>query len=120
MTEQWAPLQLFTSDAGIEWMQLLYNFKFKKADRKLMLKPFAEVANVLEREYSLLLTENTYEVVKAELFFWVDVIHDKRILEMEPVWIITIREYVDGNKDKYGEYQEIYSAVTAKSIVKDR
>lgn len=120
MTEQWIPLQLFISDAGIEWMQLLYNFEFTKTDRKISLKPFDEVANALEREYALLLTENTYDVLKAELFFWVDVIHDKKILEMEPVWIITVREYVDGNKDDYSEYQEIYSAVTAKNVVKDQ
>ena len=111
-----APLQIIKSKDVIEKMQLLYGYKFIKGKEKILLKTFDEIANSLEKEYSMIISDNQYEAVKAELALWVNDIHDKEELDMEPVWIITIHEYQKDNKVDFREYQEIYSAITAHNV----
>ena len=57
-----------------------------------------------------------YEAVAAQLAFWVKDVHDQEELDMEPVWVVTIRECKEDRSSDYIEYEEIYSAITAKNI----
>lgn len=111
-----APLQIIKSEDIIEKMQLLYGYEFIKGKEKMQLKTFDEIADSLEKEYSMVISDNQHEAVKAELAFLVNDVHDKEELDMEPVWIITIHEYQKDNKADFREYQEIYSAITARNV----
>lgn len=111
-----APLQIMKSEDIIEKLQLLYGYEFVKGKDKIQLKTFDEIADSLEKEYSMVISDNQHEAIKAELAFLVKDIHDKEKLDMEPVWIITIHEFQKNNKANYREYQEIYSAITACNV----
>ena len=114
--DTWAPLQVLFVNDGIEKMQVLYCFQFKKSDEKQQLKSFEEIADSLENEYELLLTDNKHTVTEAELYFWVDSNQIESEFEMKPVWVLTVREFSEGNEDDYIEYQELVDARTAENI----
>lgn len=118
ITDAWAPIQILETSRGIEKIQILYNLKFEKIKHKIQLQPFSKIAEALEQEYSMILTSNKYDIMKAEMCFWTDIVQDEKEFVMEPVWVFTIHEYKPGEEDNYTEYQEVYSAVTAKSVVK--
>lgn len=116
LSEEAAPLQITEISDSIEKLQLFYGYEFTKDQELLKLQPFDKVADSIEEEYSMLLTNSKYEAVAAQLAFWVKDVHDQEELDMEPVWVVTIREYKDGKCSDYTEYEEIYSAVTAQNI----
>lgn len=116
LSEKAAPLQIIEVSDKIEKLQLLYSYKFIEGEEILKLQTFDKVADSMEEEYSMLLTDNKYEAVRAKLAFWVKDVHDQEVLDMEPVWVVTIQEYKEGNNSGYVEYEEIYSAVTAHNI----
>ncbi|WP_251390079.1 hypothetical protein [Mediterraneibacter agrestimuris] len=116
LSEEAAPLQITEISDSIEKLQLLYGYEFTKSKELLKLQPFDKVADSIEKEYSMLLTDNKYEAVAAQLAFWVKDVHDQEELDMEPVWVVTIRECKEDRSSDYIEYEEIYSAITAKNI----
>lgn len=120
LSDLWAPLQIFGTPDKIEKIRILYGYKFLVGETPIQLKKFDEIANSIEKEYSMLLTDNEHAAVKAELAFWVDDIYDKDELEMEPVWVITMQEYVAGDRNNFTEYQEVYSAITTQNVERKR
>ncbi len=116
LSEEAAPLQITEISDSIEKLQLLYGYEFTKSKELLKLQPFDKVADSIEKEYSMLLTDNKYEAVAAQLAFWVKDVHDQEELDMEPVWVVIIRERKEDRSSDYIEYEGIYSAITAKNI----
>ncbi len=113
--DTWAPIQILYTRNGIEKLQVLYAFQFRMETKKINLKSFESIATAVEKEYSMILTDNRYVAKRAELYYWVDVNQDEHELKMIPVWVVTIREY-DKAKENYVEIQKIVNAETAEII----
>ncbi len=116
MNDKWMPFQFLNTQEGLEMAKVMYCFQFEQGKEKIKLLSFDEIAKSLELEYEMILTDNKYDVVRAELYFWVDVNQEDAEYKMEPVWIFTIREYRDGEEEDYNEYQELIHAETGKSV----
>lgn len=116
MNDEWMPFQVLNSLEGIERARVFYCFQFEQKKERIKLLDFEEIVNSLVQEYAMILTDNKHDVVGAELFFWVDVNQEKSEYKMEPVWVFTIHEYCEGEKENYSEYQEIIHAETGKCV----
>ncbi len=114
--DTWSPVQALYTPSGIEKIQVLYYFNFSLTEEKISLKPFDEIADALEKEYSMLITDYKHAAIKAELSFWVNVNQTNNTWEMLPVWIITIREFPPDTPDHFTEYEKIINAETAEVL----
>ena len=116
MNDERMPVQILNTSKGVEKLNASYYFEFEQKKEKIKLLSFDKIAEALENEYSMILTDNKYNVIGAELYFWVDVNQEESEYKMEPVWIFTIREY-HGGKEKNGMVlQEIIHAETGKRV----
>lgn len=89
-----APIIAYYTKSG--WRELIIDgsmlYKFETTDAKIQLKDFDKVIKTVGDYYNAMITENTYEVYRAELFNFVS----KNGL-MTPVWVFKIYEkYPDG------------------------
>lgn len=116
MNDEWMPFQFLNTQEGMEMAKVIYCFRFEQKKEKIKLLSFDEIAKSLEQEYEMILTDNKYDVVGAELYFWVDVNQEDAEYKMEPVWVFTIHEYREGEEENYNEYQELIHAETGKSV----
>lgn len=116
LSEEEAPLQIIEINDKIEKIQLLYGYNFVKGNDIIKFQTFDKIADSIEKEYSLMISDNKYEAIRAELAFLVKDVHDQSDLDMEPVWVVTIREHGEDKETDCLEYQEVYSAVTARNI----
>lgn len=116
ISDVWMPIQVLYTKDRIEKLQILYHFDFEKGAEKFKLKPFEEITEALKEKYSKVLTDNKYDVTKAELFFWVDVNQEDIKFQMKPVWNFTLREYKKGVEKDYVDCLEIVDAETAKVL----
>jgi hypothetical protein len=116
MNDTWAPIQVLYTKDGIEEVQVLYSFEFIQSNKKIMLKSFDTIADVMIKNYSMLLTDNKHLVTKAELFFMVDTNQMDVLFSIVPVWVLTVHEYAEGKKARYKEYNELINAETAKIL----
>lgn len=116
LSDSWAPIQVLNTDNGMEKIQVLYYYNFKRGNKQVKLLPFDQVAKALDKEYSMLLGSNKRDVTKAELAFWIDVNQMQHTFQMKPVWVFTLHEYKEGKEDVYREYQEMINAETAESV----
>lgn len=114
--DEWAPMQILYSEDGIEKLQILYYFNFKKTTKKVSLRTFDEVADALVQKYSMILTDNKHIVTKAELYFWVNVNQEDTIFEMIPVWVFSMEEYSEKPEKDCLQYQELVNASTAEML----
>lgn len=86
-----APVQALYTHNGIVYMDIYDLFTFQQSDEPLALKSFDEVADTIAYKFNMILTEDKYEVKRAELFFR-PVEGDQESFEMIPAWEVTIRE----------------------------
>lgn len=87
-----APVQVLYTNNGIEEMNIYELFTFEQSKKLLKLKGFDEIADAIAYKYNMLLTDDKYEVVSAELFWRPVEIENKREYDMIPAWEIKIYE----------------------------
>jgi len=106
-----APIQVLYSSQGIQLLDVDRVFNFEQNDTKIELLDFDKIAETIAFKYNMLLTETTYTVESARLF-WRPIPETDSDYDMVPAWDITI---VD---DKEGGISKMYvDAVTAKEIL---
>lgn len=115
MDDEWMPVQILNTLGGLEKMEVLYCFQFEQGEERIQLLSFDQIAEGLRSEYDMILADNRYDVVGAELFFWVNVNQEELEYKMEPVWVFTVHEYCKED-ESYNEYQEMIHAQTGKSV----
>lgn len=86
-----APVQVLYTKDGIVRLDIYEIFTFEQSDEVLDLRSFEEIADFIADKYNMILSDNKYEVFKAELF-WKPVESEDQIYEMIPVWEISIME----------------------------
>ena len=63
-----APVQAIYSARGLEELSIDYIYDFKNEQNTVALKPFEEIASVVEAKYENLLNDSKYEITRAKLY----------------------------------------------------
>ncbi len=96
---------------GIQFLQLEKVFTFTEQEGNYDLKPFEEIAEVIETKYGMLLDGSTYSVNQATLYYMENKVNDEQY-EVIPVWIFNTEDNETGKT-----LQDIVNAETGKEIV---
>ena len=91
-----APVQAIYSARGLEELNIDYIYDFKNEQDMVTLKPFEEIASVVEEKYENLLNDSKYEITRAKLYERVYTGENQKYAE-EPIWYFEIVEN-DNNK----------------------
>lgn len=91
-----APVRAIYSARGLEKLNIDYIYDFKNEQDMVTLKPFEEIASVVEEKYENLLNDSKYEITRAKLYERVYTGEDQKYAE-EPIWYFEIVEN-DNNK----------------------
>lgn len=108
------PIQGVVSREGIEWLNIEKVFAVTGEQDGVLLADMDAVAGAAADKYNQILGESTYEMTKAELYYYVDLSSGTGTYDVKPVWIITGRES-SGQTEK--NIQMIIDAQTAKEII---
>ena len=92
-------------------LQLEKVFAFTEQESNYDLKPFEEIAEVIETKYGMLLDGSTYSVNQATLYYMKNKMNDEQY-EVIPVWIFNTEDKETGKT-----LQDIVNAETGKEIV---
>lgn len=106
-----APVQVLYNKDGIQFLQLEKVFAFTEQESNYDLKPFEEIAEVIETKYGMLLDGSTYSVNQATLYYMENKVNDEQY-EVIPVWIFNTEDKETGKT-----LQDIVNAETGKEIV---
>lgn len=106
-----APIQVLYNKDGIQFLQLEKVFAFTEQESNYDLKPFEEIAEVIETKYGMLLDGSTYSVNQATLYYMENKMNDEQY-EVIPVWIFNTEDNETGKT-----LQDIVNAETGKEIV---
>ena len=106
-----APVQVLYNKDGIQFLQLEKVFNFTEQENNYDLKPFEEIAQVIETKYGMLLDGSTYTVNQAMLYYMENKISEEQY-EVVPVWIFNT---VDSETGK--TLQDIVNAQTGEEII---
>lgn len=106
-----APVQVLYNKDGIQFLQLEKVFTFTEQENNYDLKPFEEIAQVIETKYGMLLDGSTYTVNQAMLYYMENKISEEKY-EVVPVWIFNT---VDSETGK--TLQDIVNAQTGEEII---
>lgn len=106
-----APVQVLYNKDGIQFLQLEKVFAFTEQESNYDLKPFEEIAEVIETKYGMLLGGSTYSVNQATLYYMENKVNDEQY-EVIPVWIFNTEDKETGKT-----LQDIVNAETGKEIV---
>ena len=106
-----APIQVLYNKDGIQFLQLEKVFAFTEQESNYDLKPFEEIAEVIETKYGMLLDGSTYSVNQATLYYMENKMNDEQY-EVIPVWIFNTEDKETGKT-----LQDIVNAETGKEIV---
>ena len=90
LTEENATVQGLVSANGIEMFDISCVFTFTPTGEILTLLPFKDIVDVVTQKYGMILTDNTYTVESAELFW--RVLKNSGGFSITPSWEIIIRE----------------------------
>ena len=86
-----APVQAIYSARGLEVLSINYIYDFKNEQNTVTLKPFDEIASVVEEKYDNILNDVNYEVTRAKLYERVYTGEDQKYAE-EPIWYFEVME----------------------------
>lgn len=86
-----APVQAIYSARGLESLTIDYIYNFKNEQNTVALKPFDEIASVVEEKYDNILNDVNYEVTRAKLYEHVYTGEDQKYAE-EPIWYFEVME----------------------------
>lgn len=106
-----APIQVLYNKDGIQFLQVEKMFRFEEQEGNYELKPFEEIAGVLENKYGMLLNDSTYSVNRATLYYMANKTGEGQY-EVIPVWIFNT---VDNGSGK--TLQDIVNAQTGEEIL---
>ena len=106
-----APIQVLYNKDGIQFLQLEKVFAFTEQESNYDLKPFEEIAEVIETKYGMLLDGSTYSVNQTTLYYMENKMNDEQY-EVIPVWIFNTEDKETGKT-----LQDIVNAETGREIV---
>ena len=106
-----APIQAVVSGEGLEWLNIEKVFAVSEEQGNASLADMEAVMQTAADKYNQLLGGSTYEITKAELYYYVDLFSGKGTYDVKPVWILT------GNEKGGKDFQIIVDAQTAEEIV---
>ena len=86
-----APVQAIYSARGLEELSINYIYDFKNEQNTVALKPFEEIASVVEAKYENLLNDSKYEITRAKLYERVYTGENQKYAE-EPIWYFEVVE----------------------------
>lgn len=107
------PLQAVISREGIEYLSVERIFQYKQEKESVELLPFEKIAEVLEKQFTRIMGEETYKVKRAELKA-MENLAGKKEYEMVPVWIIDMEINDSGD---IRNFQKFFDAATAKEYI---
>lgn len=106
-----APIQAVVSGEGLEWLNIEKVFAVSEEKGGVSLADLKAVIQTAADKYNQVLGSSAYEIVKAELYYYVDLSSGKGTYDVKPVWILT------GNEKGGPNLQIIIDAQTAEEIV---
>lgn len=106
-----APIQAVVSGEGLEWLNIEKVFAVSDEQGNVSLADLEAVIQTAADKYNQLLGGSTYEITKAELYYYVDLSSGKGTYDVKPVWILT------GNEKGSKNFQIIVDAQSAEEIV---
>lgn len=106
-----APIQAVVSGEGIEWMKIEKVFALSDEQDGVSLADMDVVVKTAADKYNQVSGDASYEVTKAELYYYVDLSSGMGIYDVKPVWILT------GNEKGGKTIQMIIDAQTAEEIL---
>ena len=86
-----APVQAIYSARGLEELNIDYIYDFKNEQDMVTLKPFEEIASVVEEKYENILNDAKYEITRAKLYERVYTDENQKYAE-EPVWYFEVND----------------------------
>ena len=106
-----APIQVLYNKDGIQFLQLEKVFSFTKQESNYDLKPFEEIAEVIEAKYGMLSDGSTVCVNQATLYYMENKVGDGQY-EVIPVWIFNTADNETGKI-----LQDVVNAETAEEMI---
>lgn len=104
-----APVQAVYSTRGIEYLNISNVYEFNNGEEKVLLKPFEDIASVLEEKFENILNDASYEVTRAKFYERVS-LNEAQKYEAEPIWYF---EVIENNTSKS---VTLINAATGKEI----
>lgn len=86
-----APVQAIYSARGLEELSINYIYDFKNEQNTIALKPFEEIASVVEAKYENLLNDSKYEITCAKLYERAYTGENQKYA-VEPIWYFEVVE----------------------------
>lgn len=86
-----APVQAIYSARGLEELRIDYIYDFKNEQDTVILKPFDEIASIVEEKYESILNDAKYDITRAKLYERVYTGKDQEY-EEEPIWYFEVIE----------------------------
>ena len=86
-----APVQAIYSARGLEELSIDYIYDFKNEQNTVTLKPFEEIASVVEEKYENILNDAKYEITRAKLYERVYTDENQKYAE-EPIWYFEVND----------------------------
>lgn len=110
-----APIQAIISRSGIKMLTVDKIFDFSDSEHKANVGEFNRMALSVKEKYEQLLTNSTYTVTDAALYY-LSMKKEKGNYEVKPVWVFNLTEYVNDSEQTY-QLQMIIDAQTGKEII---
>lgn len=86
-----APIQIIYSARGIELLNINNVYQFHSGGDKILLKPFEDIAAVVEEKFENVLNDAKYEVTRAKLYKRV-YLDEKQKYKADPIWYFEVVE----------------------------
>lgn len=91
-----APIQAIYSTRGIELLNISNVYSFENGEQQVSLKPFEDIAAVVEEKFENILNDADYEVTRAKFYERV-YLNEEQKYEADPIWYF---EVVENNTSK--------------------
>lgn len=105
-----APIQAVVSGEGIEWLNIEKVFTLSDEQGGVFLADMDAVVKTAADKYNQIPGDVTYEMTKAELYYYVDLSSGMGIYDVKPVWILS------GSETGGKAIQIIIDAQTAEKV----
>ena len=86
-----APIQAIYSTRGIEKLDISGVYEFEKGKQQVTLKPFEDIAAVVEEKFENILNDADYEVTRAKFYERV-YLDEKQKYKADPIWYFEVVE----------------------------
>ena len=86
-----APVQAIYSTRGIEYLNISGVYEFEKGKQQISLKPFEDIAAVVEEKFENILNDADYEVTRAKFYERV-YLDEGQKYKADPIWYFEVVE----------------------------